>query len=179
MPGLRIGAAVLNNTLQEQVTNLKHLSDLNTSGLHQAALDIFIKSGLYAKHISKIKSAYTTKLKKAQVIFQALSPPGLNWHVPQHGIFIWLELPTQQAESFSNRLKQLGIIVQSAADCFPEDWVPGTIRVDPAKCIRLCIAEIPDDNLDSFATILKEVKPNYAGGSSVIINNAPQNGHFL
>ncbi|HYE11091.1 MAG TPA: PLP-dependent aminotransferase family protein, partial [Patescibacteria group bacterium] len=53
MPGIRMGAAVLPEYMLEEVLQLKHISDLNTSKIPQAALDAFIKSGMYEKHIRK------------------------------------------------------------------------------------------------------------------------------
>jgi DNA-binding transcriptional MocR family regulator len=53
MPGVRIGAAVLPKSIVDGVLSLKYVSDLNTSKILQGALDSFIKSGMYEKHIKK------------------------------------------------------------------------------------------------------------------------------
>lgn len=55
MLGVRIGAAIIPESLIESVMSLKYLSDISTSTLTLVVLNIFIKSGMYEKHIKKLK----------------------------------------------------------------------------------------------------------------------------
>lgn len=156
MPGLRIGAAVLDETLFAAVASLKHLSDLNTSCLHQAALNLFITSGMFEKHIRKAKEAYAAKLSKAGAILQALSPASIVWHVPQHGIFIWVELPGQ-AEKIARALAAKGILVQPAAQYFPRHWTSNKHSPRPENCIRLCISSSSEHDIHRLAEVVDAV----------------------
>lgn len=158
MPGIRMGAAVLPNSILEEVLLLKHISDLNTSKIPQAALDAFIKSGMYEKHIRKVKKSYETKLAKAAEIFKALSPQGLNWYVPEHGIFIWLQLPRHiEPSAFEKELEQRGIFVKVATEFFLEGW-----RRESGEShhnyIRLCISGVPEEHIDALGTILSVIR---------------------
>lgn len=109
MTGIRLGAAVLPNAIIDSVLGLKHISDLNTSKLPQAALDIFIKSGLYERHIKRVRKSYEEKLKRSAEIFKAFDLEGINYHIPQHGIFIWLQLPAGiMAATLEKEMEQEG-----------------------------------------------------------------------
>ncbi|KUO77323.1 MAG: GntR family transcriptional regulator [Clostridia bacterium BRH_c25] len=158
MPGIRMGAAVLPESMLEEVLKLKHISDLNTSKIPQAALDAFIKSGMYEKHSRKVKKSYETKLTKATEIFKALSPDNLSWHVPEHGIFIWLQLPENiEPEALEKKLEQHGIAVKSAAEFFPRKWQEENGLIYHSF-IRLCISGVPEEHMDALGTIISVIK---------------------
>ncbi len=158
MPGIRMGAAVLPESMIEGVLHLKHISDLNTSKIPQAALDSFIKSGMYEKHIRKVKKSYESKLRKAAEIFRSLSPEDLYWHVPEHGIFIWLKLPEHiEPAAFEKKLEQHGILVKAASEFFPEKWSEEN-RLKHCNYIRLCISGVPEEHLDALGRILSVIR---------------------
>ncbi|MBU5314008.1 PLP-dependent aminotransferase family protein [Tissierella carlieri] len=158
MPGIRMGAAVLPESMIEEVINIKHISDLNTSKIPQAALDIFIKSGMYEKHIKKVKKSYETKLKKAAKIVKSLSPLGFSWYVPEHGIFIWLYLPENiEAVEFEKKLEHHGILVKAALEFFPEKWSKEKNQRN-YNYIRICISGVPQESIDALATIISVMK---------------------
>ena len=157
MPGIRMGAAVLPEYMLEEVLQLKHISDLNTSKIPQAALDAFIKSGMYEKHIRKVKKSYETKLAKAAEIFKALSPKDLCWHVPEHGIFIWLQLPKHiEPEAIEKKLEQHGVAIKFASEFFPENWLEEN-DLKQYQYIRLCISGVPEEHLDALGTIVSVI----------------------
>lgn len=62
MLGVIIGAAIIPESLIESVMSLKYLSDISTSTLTQVVLNIFIKSGMYEKHIKKLKKSLKSKV---------------------------------------------------------------------------------------------------------------------
>lgn len=158
MPGIRMGAAVLPESIIEDVLSLKHISDLNTSKLPQAALDLFIKSGMYEKHIKKVKKSYEAKLRRANEIFNALKPEGLNWHVPEHGIFIWLELPEGiEAAKIEERLEEHGILVKEASESFPGKYLNNGRKLTGCSCIRLCISGVPRERIDALTDVISVI----------------------
>lgn len=157
MPGIRIGAAVLPEFLLEDVLRLKRISDLSTSRLSQAALDTFIKSGMYEKHIRKVRKAYESKLSRASEIIKALSPENISWHVPEHGIFIWLQLPEAiSAEALGERLEQQGILIKPASEFYPVKWLEKN-NLSRHNCIRLCISAVPEEHINALGTIIAAI----------------------
>ncbi|MEL7648095.1 MAG: PLP-dependent aminotransferase family protein [Sedimentibacter sp.] len=162
MPGIRIGAAVLPEDLANDIIQLKKLMDINTSQLPQAALQLFIQSGMYDKHNLNIRRSYERKLRIARRIMESLAPPRLYWHVPEHGIFLWLILPPGIAASvLEERLKQKGILINTAADCYLDAYCAseqGSTASDiPSRAVRLCISGVSFDELDAIAVILREI----------------------
>ncbi|MEW9096035.1 MAG: PLP-dependent aminotransferase family protein [Clostridiaceae bacterium] len=62
-PGLRIGVAVIPNAILESFGKYKRLIDVDSSMLSQAALEIYIKSGMFERHKQKIKASYSLRSK--------------------------------------------------------------------------------------------------------------------
>ncbi|MCR8631719.1 PLP-dependent aminotransferase family protein [Paenibacillus radicis (ex Xue et al. 2023)] len=60
-PGLRIGIAVIPDALMELFNRYKRLLDIDSSMLSQAALDIYLKSGMFERHKLKIRSSYSRR----------------------------------------------------------------------------------------------------------------------
>lgn len=159
MPGIRMGAAVLPESIIGDVLSLKHMSDLNTSKLPQAALDLFIKSEMYEKHIKKVKKSYEAKLRKAKEIFKDLNPDGLSWHVPEHGIFIWLELPDHiETVKVERKLEEKGILVKEASEFFPKGWSGSGNGLKNYNCLRLCISGISEDYMGTLTNMISVIK---------------------
>ncbi len=155
MPGIRMGAAILPESIMADMKGFKYITDLNTSNLPQAALELFIKSGMYQKHINKVKKSYEKKLKRAREIFNTLSPEGLKWHVPEQGIFIWVQLPNHiDPHLFEQNLKHNRILVKSAQDFFPQ----GTLEYNNKNHIRLCISGVTEKQIDSISIVLQALR---------------------
>ena len=147
MPGLRLGAAVLPNYLMTKISELKYLSDLNTAQLPQAALDIFIKSGMYARHVAKIRAVNASKLRKAHDVSQSQCPSEIKMFIPSQGIFIWCELPKDyDFNALLERLSSKDIIISDSSDYYHELLSPET-RYGMSNNIRLCISSLSEDEL--------------------------------
>ncbi len=68
-PGLRLGAAVIPDTLTHTFNQYKRLLDIDSSMLSQAALEIYLKSGMFDRHKQKIRRSYD---RKSQALASAL-----------------------------------------------------------------------------------------------------------
>jgi DNA-binding transcriptional MocR family regulator len=159
MPGVRLGAAVLHQSLLEAVASVKQLNDLNTSRLPQAALDVFITSGMYEKQVKKVKKSYEAKLKRAAEIFKDLSDDKFHCHVPIHGIFLWIELPDNvDAKVLEKTLKSKGIIIKSSSEFFLKAWEEKKQGSRSDNFVRLCIAGVTKEEIDSLAIVIKEIR---------------------
>ncbi|WP_032123045.1 PLP-dependent aminotransferase family protein [Clostridium amazonitimonense] len=62
-PGLRIGIAVIPSLLIETFGKYKTLMSIDSSMISQAALEIYIKSGMFQRHKEKIKYSYALRSK--------------------------------------------------------------------------------------------------------------------
>lgn len=69
MPALRIGYMVLPDELIRKIENIKYVADLHSPNFEQIALAKFIETGLFDRHISKMKRLY---LKKRNYLIKCL-----------------------------------------------------------------------------------------------------------
>ncbi|MDW7615377.1 PLP-dependent aminotransferase family protein [Peribacillus simplex] len=68
-PGLRIGVAVLPKPLAVSFQLYKRTADIDSSMISQAALEIYIKSGMFERHRNKVRLSY---LGRAKLLYDAL-----------------------------------------------------------------------------------------------------------
>ncbi|MBJ8028590.1 PLP-dependent aminotransferase family protein [Bacillus cereus group sp. N21] len=62
-PGLRVGVAVIPASIAEAFHKYKKLLDIDSSMISQAALEIYIKSGMFERHKQKIQLSYYARSK--------------------------------------------------------------------------------------------------------------------
>ncbi|WP_411169091.1 PLP-dependent aminotransferase family protein [Clostridium sp. MB05] len=60
-PGLRIGVAIIPDAIKNDFGKYKKLIDVDSPMLSQAALEIYIKSGMFERHKQKIKTSYSLR----------------------------------------------------------------------------------------------------------------------
>lgn len=63
-PGLRVGVAVIPDCLAENFFTYKKLLDIDSSMISQAALEVYIKSGMFDRHKQKIRDSYYERSKR-------------------------------------------------------------------------------------------------------------------
>lgn len=68
-PGLRVGVAVLPKSLVDSFQQYKRTVDIDSSMISQAALEIYLKSGMFERHRNKVRLSY---LKRANLLYDAL-----------------------------------------------------------------------------------------------------------
>ncbi len=69
MPALRIGYMVLPDDLLRKIEDIKYVADLHSPNFEQIALAKFIETGLFDRHINKMRRLY---LKRRNVLIQCL-----------------------------------------------------------------------------------------------------------
>lgn len=153
MPGLRIGAGVFPKFMVDEATERKRLTDLNTSKTFQYALELFIESGMYEKHIRKVRKIYSEKMKKASAIYNSLKSRDMDWHIPDNGIFIWVvDNRKNNCSLLERNLIEQGIIIKNADDCFLSDYL---IENSNRRCYRLCLSGITSENVERLSEVIK------------------------
>jgi len=151
MPGIRLGAIVFPDEYCNSFIKQKRLIDINTSSIPQAALDYFIRSGMYDQHIKKVSACYKRKLQKAEAILKQVNIPGLSIHTPKQGIFIWMTLPDSiSIQEIKKELTQNKIQVSSSSDSY--------LIHTTTHHLRLCISGISEKSLMSLNTLIEIIK---------------------
>ncbi|MFZ5643776.1 MAG: PLP-dependent aminotransferase family protein [Bacillota bacterium] len=92
-PGLRLGWMAVPPDLARLVSAAKQLSDLHTNNLMQRMTDLYIRRGLFEKHLAKVKKNYIIKRDTMLGALDEFAPRGVSWNRPDGGFYIWASLP--------------------------------------------------------------------------------------
>lgn len=154
MPGIRLGALVPPKQFFERAVLYKHLDDLNTSSLPQAALELFLKTGMYKKHVLKIQKSYRDKLERARKIFASVCPPEIAWYVPENGFFLSLEFSRLiDPIRLKADLEQHGILIRTAQ----ENFLKSADKDGEKRFLSLCIANVPREKINALADVISSI----------------------
>ncbi len=123
-PGLRIGVAVLPDCLTATFSRYKKLLDIDSSVLSQAALQMYIKNGMYARYRRLMLEAYRRRTKRlhAAICELAASDPlfARVYHID--AVHAVLPLPDNfPMSALLRRLQELNIVADSLDRYFMKD----------------------------------------------------------
>lgn len=136
MPGIRIGAVVLQNKLKDEFLRYKRHYDLNTSVLSQGALEIFINSGMYSNHVKKVRVEYRKKMDCLSECLERIDTSGIQFYIPETGFFIWVRLTKRiNIDKLIKRLEEKSIYITPAKKFFIENNLK-------ENSLRLCICKL-------------------------------------
>ncbi|MVO98050.1 PLP-dependent aminotransferase family protein [Paenibacillus lutrae] len=112
-PGLRLGAAVLPDSLLKTFHACKRYAD--TSLLSQAALEVYIKNGMYQRHKHKISSQYKERIRVLNEAVERYNEKGMiGVSNVNSGMYVQFKLPqTVNLERLIKRLAARNIRVVS------------------------------------------------------------------
>jgi GntR family transcriptional regulator/MocR family aminotransferase len=92
MPGLRVGFLLIEGPIYESLVNFKHVNDLATSSLIQRALEAYVTVGRYQSHLRKSCQIFRKRRDAMVAAIKKFLPVGVQFEIPQGGLFIWLRL---------------------------------------------------------------------------------------
>lgn len=157
-PGLRVGAAVLPEALQEAFNSSKRLSDIDSSMLSQAALEIYIQSGMFDRRKQKIVDSYNNRLHRLNQALDALNDTNDVRHASVYtGVQTHLTLPkTFPIDVLLQRLRQKRIVLQGIDTCFLDTF-------EKLPIVKLSITRVEEERIWEAVQILfneiKKLKP--------------------
>lgn len=152
-PGLRVGAIVLPERLLKPFYAYKIYPD--TSLLSQAALEVYIKNGMYERHKHKIGSLYASRMLALNESVEQYNEPGLM-EVPdiRSGIYTHFKLrPTVNVDRLLKRLAERHISVVPGKGFYLENYL------EREKFLRISISQTQPEQIDEgVRVIVEEVK---------------------
>lgn len=153
MPGIRIGAVVLQDHLKDEFFKHKRCHDQSTSVLAQGALEIFINSGMYKNHVRKIQREYGKKMTCLREFLRIQSIDGFEYFVPPTGFFIWIKLPSElNVNTLAGRLKDKNVLISTAKEFL-------TVSQPDENSFRIAISHLPVDQIRcGLRTVFEEIK---------------------
>ncbi|QYR19128.1 PLP-dependent aminotransferase family protein [Paenibacillus sp. sptzw28] len=152
-PGLRVGAAVLPEKLLQTFHEYKRYAD--TSQLSQAALEVYIKNGMYERHKRKIRSQYTARLQTLNEAVQRYNDEViLEISEVRTGVYVQFKLPqTVNLERLIERLAAKDIIVVSGKRFYLSNYLKRE------KFLRISISRAqPEQIEEGIREIIEEAR---------------------
>jgi len=153
-PGLRIGVAVLPSPLIQSFGAYKKMLDIDTSVLSQAALEIYVHSGMFAHHRKVIRNRYAARMHTVHEqlgsypnfapFMEAPRTGGEHTILPLAG-----DMPLRVLVS---RLQKRGVIVDTTERYYPE----GTYQVHQDQMLRLNISNVPKQRIGEGIQKIRE-----------------------
>lgn len=93
-PGLRLGFLVAPKVLYPKLLQAKQAADLHTPSFNQRMVVEVLKDGFLERHVPTIRALYKSQRDAMLAALNVnLAGTGVNWNVPQGGMFLWLRLP--------------------------------------------------------------------------------------
>lgn len=93
VPGLRLGYLVAPAALMPKLLQAKQAADLHTAGLNQRIVHELLSSGLLEQHLPALRARYAAQRDAMAAALRLHLPAGVEWRLPQGGMFFWLRLP--------------------------------------------------------------------------------------
>ncbi|MCQ6560581.1 aminotransferase-like domain-containing protein [Paenibacillus mendelii] len=152
-PGLRLGAAVLPERLLETYHACKSYAD--TSLLSQAALEVYIKNGMYERHKRKICNQYTARVRALNEAVERYNDAGsIGVTCINSGIYVPFMLPkTVNLDSLTKRLAMRNVSVVSGKRFYLTDYR------ERDKFLRISISRAQPEQIDmGVKAIIDEVR---------------------
>jgi GntR family transcriptional regulator of abcA and norABC len=91
-PGLRIGWIAGAEPVIERLSDLKMQADYGTSSLSQRVAAEWLGEGLYEHHLEYVRKELLKRRREASASLERHLSGLADWHVPNGGFFIWLQL---------------------------------------------------------------------------------------
>ena len=129
-PGIRVGYLVAQEDILRKCTIGKQGTDLHTTNLTQAMVDVFLRSGQLKKHIEEILPSYQSKM---ELMLEKLSdfPAGTTYTIPEGGLFIFVSLPEKiNATELFNTAVEKGVAYVPGTFFYPEGGHHNTLRLN-------------------------------------------------
>jgi DNA-binding transcriptional MocR family regulator len=160
-PALRVGYVVAPVALRPVLMGMKRVVDLGTSAMMQHALAEFMERGYLRAHSSRVRQVYRAQRDTLSQALQKYLPASLGWHLPTHGVVLWIKLPAGlDPERVSAEAQRAGVLVS------PSSQFSVGARPDPA--LRLIFSAEPEARLVEGARrlgkALKQVLSEQASG---------------
>ncbi|HZG84278.1 PLP-dependent aminotransferase family protein [Paenibacillus sp.] len=139
LPGLRLGAAVIPESMKASFLRAKFASDLHTPVLMQGALEIYLKSGMYRAHVRRMRDMYRRKGMLLQEAFQTFLSPDTVYSGAESGFYSTIELPRPlKAEQLIARMEREQVFLDNAQKMY----LPGFAK---SNVVRLSVSQVEDE----------------------------------
>ncbi|MEW8971279.1 MAG: PLP-dependent aminotransferase family protein [Mesobacillus sp.] len=147
-PGLRIGWVAGPEAVIDRLADLKMQTDYGSSSLSQLAAAEWLSSGLYEKHLAKIRKQLKERRNAALEALHNSLGIYAEWEKPEGGFFIWVKMnPDISLSDLYRKALSNGVLIN-----------PGRIyATQKMQNFRLSFANAPVENLIKGIAILESL----------------------
>ena len=152
-PGLRLGAVVLPERLSETFRAYKGRAD--TSLLSQAALEVYIKNGMYERHKHKISCQYAARIRAVNEAASRHNDGKLvELSGVDSGVYIQFKLPqTVNLDQLMKRLSARNVKAVTGKQFYLTNWL------EREKFLRISISQVKPERIEEgVKAIMEEVR---------------------
>lgn len=150
LPGLRLAAVVLPPAVMETFRLHKASADSSTSVLSQAALELYLNSGMYDHHAAMVRERYRTRMEALAAACRRHLDPSIQCPAAHGGIFTTIVLPKElDAHDVIAALHQQHVSVRST----DQNYLPGFGRDNG---LRLSIIQTDTDKIEQGIALMAE-----------------------
>jgi len=129
-PGLRVGWCVAPENVIRRLRLVKQATDLHTDQLAQAAMAEFVRRGLLAKHVAKMRKIYSNRLAVLEEALERHMPEGVEWTHPEGGMGSWVTLlPGLDASELMIHARERGVLFAPGRYFYFQHPQPNTLRL--------------------------------------------------
>lgn len=93
LPGMRMAFLWIPKSHFDKTALAKYSSDISSSGFFQRAMDLFLRKGLWSKHVNSLKKMFYEKWQKTHKALVKHMPNDIKYNLPEGGHFFWIQLP--------------------------------------------------------------------------------------
>lgn len=150
-PGLRIGWMVGPESVINRLSDLKMQTDYGSSTLSQLVAAEWLSSGLYDRHMEKVREQLKIRRGIALEALEKYLSPYATWDIPKGGYFIWVKIkPRFQVKSLFEKALAKGILLN-----------PGSIYAEKSgQFIRISYGFASNDEIKKGIFKLSEIINN-------------------
>ncbi|QED46084.1 aminotransferase-like domain-containing protein [Cytobacillus dafuensis] len=164
LPGLRLGAVVLPDSLLGAFTQAKFAADVHTPVITQGALEIYLQSGMYNAHIQGLRKVYSEKGKILKQAFHKYLPRNVSYTGAESGFYSTIQLPSNiKAAHLVNSLKKKNVLIQDATGMYLPLYKKENV-------IRLSVSQVEDKKIEEGIQKLGEEIALLLGKEKEFIN---------
>ncbi|GMR66412.1 PLP-dependent aminotransferase family protein [Bacillus cereus] len=156
-PGLRVGVAIIPLVIANAFHTYKKVLDIDSPMISQAALEIYIKSGMFDHHKSKINSSYYNRSKKLAETLEKVQNenPSLFTYNRQNTLVIHTCLELQKnivTETFIKKLRENKVSIDSVDRNYLN-------KFHKEKLLKLNVSNVKEARIEEgIRKVIEEIK---------------------
>lgn len=151
MPGLRVAALILPDSLINIFLEYKKWTDINSPILSQGALEIYIKNGMFDNHAKQLVNLYASRINCLKKTLSNHKYKNFQYNIPKSGYFGCIYVDAYlEYDKIVTELQNKSIKIFNTSDSFLKEY----------KCnnyFRLTISEVNEKQITENIPVLLNI----------------------